>query len=192
MVFLICHNCFPNKSFLQKLTFLGSTQMSKKVQTGPEAPKPIFFWRWWVNSEGGGWILKVVGEFWRWWVNSEGVGWILKVLGKFWRCWVNPDGERTDQQCVVFLTCLFDLFRQCFRICLFVVHPHLWILFPRRAQQTAGDRLFSPDRQKYVLTGVSEICPHLYRVRGPEGITSSPRCTRDLGVDQKTLEARAM
>ena len=44
-----------------------NTHIKKKVQKGPEAPRPIF-------SEGGGVILKVVGEFWRWWVNSEGDG----------------------------------------------------------------------------------------------------------------------
>ena len=49
MVFLFFHNFLPNKSFLPKPTFLGSSKMSKKVQKGPEAPKPIF--------------LKVVGEF---------------------------------------------------------------------------------------------------------------------------------
>ena len=37
---------------------------------------------------------------------------------------------------------------------LFPPNQHLWIMFPRRAQQTAGHRLSSRDCRKYVLTGL--------------------------------------
>ena len=50
MVELFFQNLLTQKSFLPKPTFLGSWDFRKKVQKGPEAPKPIF--------------LKVVGEFW--------------------------------------------------------------------------------------------------------------------------------
>ena len=43
------------KSFLSKWTFLGSTKRSKKVQKGPEAPKPIF-------SEGGWAYWDILGH----------------------------------------------------------------------------------------------------------------------------------
>ena len=78
MAFLFFHNFFQKNNVCQNRRFWDHQKCQKKVQKGPEAPKPIF-------SEGGGWILKVVGEFWRWWVNSEGGGQILEVVGKFWR-----------------------------------------------------------------------------------------------------------
>ena len=70
MAFRVIHNFLPKKSFLTKSTFSGSWDFRKKVQKGPEAPKPILSEGGWVNSEGG-------------WENSEGGGYILKVVGKF-------------------------------------------------------------------------------------------------------------
>ena len=55
MAFLCFHNVLPKKSILPKPTFLGSTKMSKKVQKGPEAPKPIF-------SEGGWAYCSILGH----------------------------------------------------------------------------------------------------------------------------------
>ena len=47
MVELFFQDVLTNTSCLPTPTLLGSTKMSKEVQKGPEAPKPIF-------SEGGG------------------------------------------------------------------------------------------------------------------------------------------
>ena len=44
------------KIILVKIDVFGVNKKVKKVQKGPEVPKPIF-------SEGGGSIMRVVGKF---------------------------------------------------------------------------------------------------------------------------------
>ena len=80
----INHNKSERSIINQWMNWLKPWTKSKNVKKGPKRSSGLNtyfflkgvgkFWRWWVNSEGGGWILKVVGKFWKWWVNYEGGG----------------------------------------------------------------------------------------------------------------------